>query len=91
MIHIVPLLQICNAGLKLMLKDCSIREIEEYKDKVSGLGASFSEQDDLQGATFAYVLYSMAEHKHVKALDNLQVTCCNSSSCLATTIIQLPG
>ena len=71
-----------------MLKDCSIREIEEYKDKVSELGASFSEQNDLQGATFAYVLYSMAEHKHVKALDNLQVTYCKTCSCLATTLLQ---
>ena len=68
------LMQICNAGLKLMLKDCTIREIEEYKDKVSELGAGFSEKNDLQGATFAYVLYSMAEHVQVKAVDNLQVS-----------------
>ena len=30
--------QICNEGVKLMLKDSSTRELEEYKDRVSNLG-----------------------------------------------------
>lgn len=66
-------MQICNEGLKLMLKDSSTRELEEYKDKVSSVGANFSKDQDMQGATFAYVLYKMAEHKQVEELHNLQV------------------
>ena len=56
-----------------MLKDSSTRELEEYKDKVSSVGANFSKDQDMQGATFAYVLYKMAEHKQVEELHNLQV------------------
>lgn len=65
--------QICNEGLKLMLKDSSTRELEEYKDKVSAVGANFSKEEDMQGATFAYVLYKMTEHVQVEELHNLQV------------------
>lgn len=64
--------QICNEGLKLMLKDSSTRELEEYKDKVSAVGAAFSKDNDMQGATFAYVLYKMAEHVQVEQIHNLQ-------------------
>ncbi len=67
-------LQICNEGLKLMLKDSSTRELEEYKDKVSAVGAAFSKDNDMQGATFAYVLYKMAEHVQVEQIHNLQVS-----------------
>lgn len=67
-------MQICNEGLKLMLKDSSARELEEYKDKVSGVGANFSKEQDMQGATFAYVLYKMTEHTQVEELHNLEVT-----------------
>lgn len=67
-------MQICNEGLKLMLKDSSTRELEEYKDKVSAVGANFSKAEDMQGATFAYVLYKMTEHIQVEELHNLQVT-----------------
>lgn len=63
---------ICNEGLKLMLKDSSTRELEEYKDKVSAVGANFSKEEDMQGATFAYVLYKMTEHIQVEELHNLQ-------------------
>lgn len=66
-------MQICNEGLKLMLKDSSTRELEEYKDKVSAVGANFSKEEDMQGATFAYVLYKMTEHIQVEELHNLQV------------------
>ncbi|DBB13714.1 TPA: hypothetical protein ACH3X3_000729 [Trebouxia sp. C0006] len=64
--------KICNEGLKLMLKDSSTRELEEYKDKVSAVGAAFSKDNDMQGATFAYVLYKMAEHVQVEQIHNLQ-------------------
>ena len=67
-------MQICNEGLRLMLKDSSTRELEEYKDKVSNVGANFSKEEDMQGATFAYVLYKMTEHVQVEELHNLQVT-----------------
>ncbi len=67
-------MQICNEGLKLMLKDSSTRELEEYKDKVSAVGAAFSEDKDMQGATFAYVLYKMTEHVQVDQIHNLQVS-----------------
>lgn len=63
-----------------MLKDSSIRELEEYKDKVSELGAEFSSKEDVQGATFAYVLYMMTEHVLVDAIDNLQV-CTHACFC----------
>ena len=66
--------QICNEGVKLMLKDSSTRELEEYKDRVSNLGASFSEKQDMQGATFAYALYKMTEHVQVEEIENLQVS-----------------
>lgn len=66
--------QICNEGLKLMLKDSSARQLEEYKDKVSAVGAAFSEDKDMQGATFAYVLYKMTEHVQVEQINNLEVT-----------------
>ena len=56
-----------------MLKDSSTRELEEYKDRVSAVGAAFSEDKDMQGATFAYVLYKMTEHVQVAQIDNLQV------------------
>lgn len=67
-------MQVCNEGLKLMLKDSSTRELEEYKDKVSAVGANFSKEEDMQGATFAYVLYKMTEHVQVEEFHNLQVT-----------------
>lgn len=67
-------MQICNEGLKLMLKDSSTRELEEYKDKVSNVGANFSKEEDMQGATFAYVLYKMTEHIQVEEIHKLQVT-----------------
>lgn len=57
-----------------MLKDSSARQLEEYKDKVSAVGAAFSEDKDMQGATFAYVLYKMAEHVQVEQINNLEVT-----------------
>jgi len=57
-----------------MLKDSSTRELEEYKDKVSAVGAAFSKDNDMQGATFAYVLYKMAEHVQVEQIHNLQVS-----------------
>ena len=56
-----------------MLKDSSARELEEHKDKVSGVGANFSKEQDMQGATFAYVLYKMTEHTQVEELHNLEV------------------
>ncbi|KAL3148344.1 hypothetical protein ABBQ38_013801 [Trebouxia sp. C0009 RCD-2024] len=64
--------EICNEGLKLMLKDSSARQLEEYKDKVSAVGANFSKEQDMQGATFAYVLYKMTEHTQVEELHNLE-------------------
>ena len=66
-------MQICNEGLKLMLRDSSTRELEEYKDKVSSVGANFSKEEDMQGATFAYVLYKMTEHIQVEEIHKLQV------------------
>ena len=80
-------MQICNEGLKLMLKDCTTSELEEYKDKVSAVGAAFSKDTDMQGATFAYVLYKMTEHVQVEQIHNLQVTmpfsliCCFALCC----------
>ena len=70
------LVQISNEGVKLMLKNSSTRELEEYKDKVSKLGASFGEKQDMQGATFAYALYKMTEHVQVEEIENLQASSC---------------
>lgn len=64
-----------------MLKDSSTRELEEYKDKVSAVGAAFSKDNDMQGATFAYVLYKMAEHVQVEQIHNLQVSLPSTSHC----------
>lgn len=92
-------MQICNEGLKLMLRDSSTRELEEYRHKVSSVGANFSEEQDMQGATFAYVLYKMTEHTQVEELHNLQVTsmmhvehlalaCSNNGhDCITSTLI----
>lgn len=70
-----------------MLKDSSTRELEEYKDKVSAVGAAFSKDNDMQGATFAYVLYKMAEHVQVEQIHNLQVSKPSTSRCRLPTIM----
>ena len=57
-----------------MLKGSTLEDIMDYQMKVSKLGASFSDQQDLQGATFAYTLYKMTQHVVVKEMDNLQVS-----------------
>ena len=64
-----------------MLKDSSTRELEEYKDKVSAVGAAFSKDNDMQGATFADVQYKMAEHEQVEQIHNLQVSKPSISHC----------
>ena len=45
-------LQVCNRGVRLMLKDPRPVEMEDYRSEISELGAYFSNKGNMEGATF---------------------------------------
>ena len=45
-------LQVCNRGVRLMLKDPRPVEMEDYRSVISELGAYFSKKGNMEGATF---------------------------------------
>ena len=44
--------QVCNRGVRLMLKDPRPVEMEDYRSEISELGAYFSNKGNMEGATF---------------------------------------
>lgn len=57
-----------------MLKGDAFR-IEQFKDDLSKLGQRFVDKGNLQGATFVYATYQMADHNLPKEHENLKVRC----------------
>ena len=48
--------QVCNHGLRLMLRGETHR-LAEYQDELSRYGQAFTDRSNMAGATFIYVLY----------------------------------
>lgn len=63
--------EVCNRGVRLMLKDPRPVEMEDYRSEISELGAYFSNKGNMEGATFIYVLYQMTQHILVKQTETL--------------------
>ena len=55
-----------------MLRGETMR-LEPFKDELSEYGQHFSDRGNLQGATFIYAVYQMADHMMPKQHENLQV------------------
>ena len=55
-----------------MLRGDGMR-LEPFKDELSKFGQQFAEQGNIQGATFIYAVYQMADHALPKEHENLQV------------------
>ena len=49
-------MQLCNGGLRLMLRG-DVMRIPQYQDELSSYGQHFSSRGNIAGATFIYVLY----------------------------------
>ena len=49
-------MQLCNGGLRLMLRG-DVMRIPQYQDDLSSYGQHFSSRGNIAGATFIYVLY----------------------------------
>ncbi|CAL8462268.1 g1799 [Coccomyxa elongata] len=63
--------EVCNKGLRYMLRGETNRLLD-YRDELSRFGQYFSDQNNVAGATFIYVLYKMTEHILPKQMVSLE-------------------